>query len=177
LGCRRPDYLPIDDVHPCYPRIPYSVSKRLGELMCQFLTEETGVVTVCLRLPRVFLPIDYEHTKSLWRQDAATEWTPFWEYGAFIDVRDVASAALAALSLPESGHVTTLLCANDIASSAPAHDMIKRILPGVPWTGGAEYDTEPYRALVDTSRAKEVLHWEPRYRWRSPTYDSTRSIH
>ena len=30
--------------------------------------------------------------------DPAAEWTPYWEYGCFIDVRDVASAVLAGLA-------------------------------------------------------------------------------
>ncbi|MDZ8240137.1 MAG: NAD-dependent epimerase/dehydratase family protein [Nostoc sp. ChiQUE01a] len=40
-GERKPDYLPLDDNHPCYPTTPYAVSKRLGEEMCRYFTNST----------------------------------------------------------------------------------------------------------------------------------------
>ncbi len=53
-GQRKPDYLPLDDNHSCYPTTPYAVSKRLGEEMCRYFTDSTGISTICLRPPGVF---------------------------------------------------------------------------------------------------------------------------
>jgi len=57
LGCfggrGRPDYLRIDDEHPCRPTGAYGVSKWLSEQACAALTAATGVCTVCLRPPVV----------------------------------------------------------------------------------------------------------------------------
>jgi UDP-glucose 4-epimerase len=38
-------------------------------------------------------------------------------------------------------------------------------LPGVEWRGGAEYESDPYRSLVDFRRAQRVLGWRPRHSW------------
>ena len=42
----------------------------------------------------------------------------------------------------------------------------RKVLPEVEWRGGREYDEEPYKGLVDNSRAKKILGWAPQYRWR-----------
>jgi len=166
MGNRKPDYLPIDDEHRCYPRSSYSISKRLAEKMCRFHAEETGAVTVCLRPPWVLAPSDYQTIKARWKKDAESEWQPFWEYGAFLDVRDAASAAMAALALPESGYTAALLCADDILSMRPSIEMADMLLPGVPFKDTARYDIDPYCSLVTAARAKKLLHWQPVYRWR-----------
>ena len=41
----------------------------------------------------------------------------------------------------------------------------RNVVPHVPWRGGAEYDVDPYRALVDGGRAQRMLGWKPQYRW------------
>ena len=166
LGDRKPDYLPVDDDHSCYPTSPYSVSKRLSEEMCRFHAEETNAVTVCLRPPRVVPPDEYGETTSQWKEDPQSEWVPYWEYGAFLDVRDAASAALAALTAPTSGYITALLCADDISSTRPSLEMAEKLLPGIPIRNVDRYREQPYRALVSSARAKDVLGWRPQYTWR-----------
>lgn len=166
MGDRKPDYLPIDDYHGCYPRSAYSVSKRLAEEICRFHTEETGAVTVCLRPPHVFVPSEYGETREQWARDAESEWRPFWEYGAFLDVRDTASAALSALTFPRSGHSKMLLCADDIISTRPSMEMANKFLPDIHVKDTYKYYEDPYRPLVSADRAKEILRWQPIYRWR-----------
>ena len=115
--------------------------------------------------PAVWMPEWYAHIRERRTQDPASEWNRVWEYGAFCDVRDVAAAAVLALTCPDPGHVTILLCADDIGSDTPSRQMAQKMLPDVPWVGGPEYESEPYRALVSNRRAKEVLGWQPKYAW------------
>lgn len=170
LGCfggARPDYLPLDDRHPARPVGAYGMSKWLVEQLCAAATAATGVCTVCLRPPGVFTEEIYAGIRQARRDDPAFEWSPFWQYGAFLDVRDLASAVERALTAPLTGHHRLLLCAADISS---AHDdartLAERLLPDVEWRGGPEYDTDPFRALVDASGARALLGWAPRHRWR-----------
>ena len=166
-GERAPDYLPLDDAHPCYPQSPYAISKRLSEEMCQHWTQSSGIVSVCLRLPGVFNAETYDFIRAARRENPAFEWSPFWQYGAFLDVRDAASAALCALTCEISGHVTLNLCADDISSATrSSHELAQRVCPDVEWRGEAEYEAQPFKALVDNRRAKAVLGWQPRYQWR-----------
>jgi UDP-glucose 4-epimerase len=102
-----------------------------------------------------------------WRQESPErEWNPGWEYGAFCDVRDVAAAAVLGLTCPDPGHVTLLLCADDINSDYPSYELAQKVHPDVPWVGGAAYEHEPSRALVSNQRAKDVLGWQPSYGWK-----------
>jgi nucleoside-diphosphate-sugar epimerase len=38
-GEKPPDYLPLDDAHPCYPMTPYAISKKLSEEMCRYFNQ------------------------------------------------------------------------------------------------------------------------------------------
>jgi nucleoside-diphosphate-sugar epimerase len=166
-GDRAPDYLPIDDDHPCYPTSPYSISKRLAEEMCRFFTCRTSIPTVCLRPPAIYNDTIRAEIEAARRKEPSFEWSPFWEYGAFLDVRDTATAAICALTCPDPGHVTLLLCADDISSaSKTSRELARQIHPDVPWRGGEEYERDPYRALLDSRRARQLLGWKPEVRWR-----------
>lgn len=166
-GERKPDYLPLDESHRCYGTTPYSISKRLGEEMCEIWTTNTGIPTICLRPPGVFNAATYEFIISNRRANPEFEWNPFWEYGAFLDVRDAAEAAKCALSCYFSGHAALLLCADDISSaSRTSREMAQSLHPDVEWRGGPEYEHQPYKALVTNRRAQKVLHWRPRHKWR-----------
>lgn len=164
-GQRAPDYFPIDDDHPLRPSRPYGISKQLGEEMCETFTSATGITTVCLRPAMVCDAQVYAAVASARKREPSAEWKPFWEYGAYIDVRDVATAVECALQKPVNGHCRLLLTALDAWTSAPSREMAGRLLPDVPWRGGSEYEAEPRRSLVDISRAVRVLDWTPHYRW------------
>jgi UDP-glucose 4-epimerase len=166
LGQRDPDYLPIDDAHPVYAVHPYPLSKRIGEIMCDAYHQLTGTPTICLRFPRVYEPHQYAETEQRWEADPRTEWRPYWEYGAFIDVRDAATATIAALECPNLGFATLLVAARDAAVSCPSRDLAERLLPHVPWRGGNDYLDDPFLSLVRTSNAEKVLLWKPVHSWR-----------
>ena len=163
-GEAKPDYLPIDDDHPLRPPTAYGMAKRLVEELCRCFTVTTGISTVCFRPPAVLGPERHARYTALRAADPAAEWTPFWEYGAYIDARDVAFAALAALRCPDIGHLTALICAEDSSSPIPPLDLARRLLPDVPWRGPEP--TDPTQALVRCDRARSALGWTPRYRWR-----------
>jgi UDP-glucose 4-epimerase len=67
-----------------------------------------------------------------WRSEPNSEWEPFWEYGAFVDVRDVATAVERTLTVLLAGHHRALLCASDISATAPSFDLAARLAPDVP---------------------------------------------
>ncbi|MCB0064780.1 MAG: hypothetical protein KDE19_21800, partial [Caldilineaceae bacterium] len=63
------------------------------------------------------------------------------------------------------GHVTILLCADQIGADRPSRELAQEVHPDVPWRGGAAYEQDPRRALVSNQRAKDLLGWQPRYGW------------
>jgi UDP-glucose 4-epimerase len=168
-GERLPDYFPVDDAHPRRAMRPYGLSKCLAEDLCAAFTARAGIASVALRPCWVWDPGMYQRIEAQWRSDPASEWTPTWEYGQFVDVRDVAGAVQRALEEPLSGHHRVLLCASDIAATGPSLVMAARFAPSVPVRDTARFDREPRRALFDCSAAARVLGWQPHYGWSAGT--------
>jgi nucleoside-diphosphate-sugar epimerase len=165
-GERLPDYFPVDDQHPRRAARPYGLSKRLTEDLCEAFTERTEIATICLRPVAVWSPDDYAEIDRKRHESPQSEWEPFWEYGAFVDVRDVAVAVELALAADWSGHHRAILCAADISASVPSLELAARLAAGgVPINAPQRYATDPWRALFDCSTAELVLGWRPRYRW------------
>jgi UDP-glucose 4-epimerase len=93
-----PEYLPLDDEHPARPVSAYGISKFLAEEMCRHFTARTGIGTVCLRATAVWDKAKRASIRSARQANSAFEWTPYWEYGAFIDVDDLCDVVLSALA-------------------------------------------------------------------------------
>ena len=168
MGRGTPKYLPIDDHHPVDPHGPYAWSKLAGEELCAALTLRTGTPTVCLRPPGVFTAETYAFIRSARLQRPEVEWSPIWEYGAFLDVRDLASAIVAALMVPDLvGHHRHLVCADDISSATDdSRTLAHRLLPEVPITSPERFIDRPFASLVDSAGAQALLVWRPRHSWR-----------
>jgi nucleoside-diphosphate-sugar epimerase len=164
-GEAAPDYLPIDDDHPIRPPTAYGMAKRLIEELCRCCTATRGIATVCFRPPAVCGPARHASMAAARASDPAAEWTPYWEYGAWIDVRDVAGAVFAALRCLELTHLTALIVADDVTSPIPPRELAKKLLPDVPWRGPEP--TDEWAPLVRSDRAREALGWRPQHRWRS----------
>jgi UDP-glucose 4-epimerase len=164
-GERHPDYFPLDDAHPRRAMRAYGLSKVASEDLCAGFTARTGIPTVSLRPVWVWQPGQYATIEAGWRRDPAAEWEPFWEFGAFVDVRDVATAVERALTVPLAGHHRAVLCAADIAASRPSLAMAAQLTPEVPVRDRARDQADPWRALVDCSVAATVLGWHPAFTW------------
>jgi UDP-glucose 4-epimerase len=164
-GERLPDYFPVDDEHPRRAMRAYGLSKCLAEDLCAGFTARTGIASVSLRPVWVWDPGQYQRIEARWRSEPRSEFEPFWEYGAFVDVRDVATAVELALRVPLTGHHRLLLCAADIAATKPSIDMAAQLGPDVTVKDPARYQIDPWRALVDCSAAEAILGWRPGHRW------------
>lgn len=169
-GERLPDYFPVDDKHPRRAMRPYGLSKCLAEDLCAGFTARTGILTVALRPAWVWDPGMYRRIEARWQADPASEWTPTWEYGQFVDIRDVADAVQRAIGVPLAGHHRVLLCAADVAATEPSLVMAGRFARSVPVRDAACFEGAPWRSLFDSSAAARVLGWEPHYRWSTCGY-------
>ena len=167
-GERSPDYLPLDDAHPCYPATPYAISKYLAEEMCRLFSAATDVSVVCLRPPGVWTDQTYAWIQSERAKRAEFEWDPFWEYGAFIDVRDLSQACACALTCDVERFACLLVSSADITTSGrTSRQLAEFVMPDVEWRGGAEYEGQPFRSLVNIANAKHALGWAPKHSWQA----------
>jgi UDP-glucose 4-epimerase len=167
-GRGKPDYLPLDDDHPCYPSSPYDISKHLAEEMCRFWSVKEQIPTICLKPPGVWTPDTYLEIQEIRSVKPEYEWSPYWEYGAFIDIRDLSSATIQAITCPFEGFGCFLIAADDITTSGKtSKELVQFICPDVEWRGGSEYEKDQFLSLVKTYNVRRVLQWEPKYTWQS----------
>jgi nucleoside-diphosphate-sugar epimerase len=167
-GRGTPDYLPLDDNHPCNPASPYDISKRLAEEMCRFWSKTKHIPTICLRPPGVWTPDTYFEIQAARKVNPEYEWSPYWEFGAFIDIRDLSAASIHALTCPFEGFGCFLVAAADVTTSGKSSKELARfICPDVKWRGGSEFQENPFLSLLVTKNARRGLQWEPKYTWQS----------
>jgi UDP-glucose 4-epimerase len=170
LGQRVPDYLPIDDSHPTYPRTPYALAKRTAERMCATFTASTGVSTICMRPPGIWTEEIFKFIRKRWDEDPLNDRRPYWEYGAFIAIQDVAHAVWCAIHNPFHGHAVLHISSDDAALAEQTSAQAARTIhPTVPWRGGSEFEQDPFRTLLDNETAKRLLGWSPAVRFRQKT--------
>ncbi|MFC1573125.1 NAD-dependent epimerase/dehydratase family protein [Candidatus Eisenbacteria bacterium] len=167
MGQRPPDYLPIDNEHPTYPSTPYALAKRMAERMCEDFTKRTDISTICLRPPGVWTEEIFDFIRKRWEEDPTNDRKPFWEYGAFIALSDVAKAIICAVHTQFSGHIVLNISSDEVAlASQTSYEAASEIHPSVRWQGGKEYEINPYRTLLDNTVAKSVLNWKPQIRFK-----------
>ena len=169
-GERLPDYFPVDDAHPRRAMRPYGLSKCLAEDLCAGFTARTGIPTVSLRPVWVWDPGMYQRIEAQWRADPASEWTPAWEYGAFVDVRDVADACGQALTVPLAGHHRVLLCAPTSRPPGRASSWPR----GSPRGAGprtARFSGNPAAPCSTAPPRHASSGWQPRYGWSERSGD------
>jgi nucleoside-diphosphate-sugar epimerase len=163
-----PAYFPIDDLHPCRPSTEYGIAKRLSEELCKTWSERTGIPSISLRPPGIWFRETYDEIFRLRRERESYEWDPYWEYGAFIDIRDLFDVSILAL---ESKQINTyesfLVSSMDISSSGRSSlELVEMLHPKIRWKDKKPYEEDEYRSILNCNRAMSYLNWKPKYSWK-----------
>lgn len=160
------EVMPLTEDMPAHPLSPYGLQKYIGELYCRVYSEVYGLETVALRYFNVYgKNQDPEGAYALvigkfLKQKA--EGVPITITGTgeqtrdFTHVRDVVRANMLA---SESGKVGKGEVMNIGAGKNCSVNRLAELIGGP-----VEYvpaRLEPQHTLADTSRAKELLGWEP----------------
>jgi UDP-glucose 4-epimerase len=85
-----PVYLPIDENHVLRPQDPYGLSKVACEMLCRGFSDRTGITTICLRAPWIWIPENKERLMYRLLIDEYPKW--YKNLWAYIHVQDVAQA-------------------------------------------------------------------------------------
>ena len=177
-----PDYLPLDEGHPCRPRDAYALGKLLNELTCRTYTEAHGLRTICLRIsggkyldrPGAGLIVPSPE----WRADTVEElWDRFlstidepsrgrWGFWVYVDARDVATAFRLALENESIEHGVYFISAEDTFGRVESRVLLERFFPDVP----LKEEIAGYDTLVSHRKATRELGWVPRHSWRECAY-------
>ena len=176
VGGHRPAlYLPIDDAYPCHPAPGYQLSKYLSDEICRSYTYRFGMTTLSLRFGLIVSPPSPARTGRR-RWSMATMPQPvrlrmgIHEYWAYVDVRDAASAIVKACTVEGVDHEEFLIFADDSTVDVPTAQLVSEHHPDIPWPNISLVDyvaEDPCRSLMDCSKSKRVLGWQPQHSWRT----------
>ena len=155
--CTHP-YLPLDEDAPLQYVDPYALTKDFLERTGQMYARR-GMTVTALRFHWI-LSTDEVRSVAASTPEAAQVRNLF----GYVDLEDAARACLLALRpRPGTGPFETLvIAANDTTSDAPTEELLARfyaradVRRALPGRSGA----------FDTSRAKDVIGWEPHATWR-----------
>ncbi|MFP4248441.1 MAG: NAD-dependent epimerase/dehydratase family protein [Armatimonadota bacterium] len=157
-------YLPIDEHIPRGPADLYGLSKALGEQICRFAATRHGLSTIILR-PGYICDEDCAFPDT-WRL-----------LSCMVDVRDVASAHVAALECETVDQGTFLVTADSplartepLSFFADRRGWLEDLFPGI----GAHIDDGAFDpAKIDewytVDLARRVLGWTPQHNFEFPS--------
>jgi nucleoside-diphosphate-sugar epimerase len=152
-----PDYAPVDEAH-MRPETTYALTKVLGEEMARQFHRWSGIPIVGLRLSNVMTRADYDEFPT-WQDDPhARKWN-LWGY---VDESHVAQSVRLALEADIDGADSFIIAAGDTVMRTPSRELMQNVFPGVELRGDVEGNT----TLLDISKARRVLGYDPQFSWR-----------
>ncbi|MGH7770172.1 MAG: NAD-dependent epimerase/dehydratase family protein [Candidatus Binatia bacterium] len=155
-----PDYLPLDEKHPCKPQDPYGLSKTVGEKVADSFAAAHDISICSLRLPGVHFDASYQTFAERW-QNTGAKLGRFWSY---IDARDAAVACRLAAEKDLRGHEALIAAAPTSTVRDPTDDLMRRYFPGVK---KARPELTGNWSGVDSTRARKLLGFEAKHVWEN----------
>ncbi len=154
-----PESLPVTEEHPPRPEDPYGLSKVVTEEIGKTVARRDGVPVLSLRPTWIQEPGVYPCRDSSYVDDLAAGAGNFWSY---VDVRDVVDMVEAALAADVSGHEAVNCAGPDNALGRPLRELVAEFYGDLP----ADCTVEGDAAAYDTTKARDLLSWEPTRSWR-----------
>ncbi len=163
-----PKYLPLDEDHPVAPRSAYATSKAVIEEMCRAASREHGLTTVAIRPTAVIVPDRWPELLARVRTAKSGDRSVVdGPLAAYVDARDVAQLVRLALERALAGeisgaHLFHASGADPLLGESLAAAIAQRYPESASVAAGL-IDRVPG---VSIDRARRLLGYEPRYRWR-----------
>jgi nucleoside-diphosphate-sugar epimerase len=151
-----PAYYPLDENVDADIADAYSLSKNVDEQTARMAWRRWGTTVIALRFPLVMTRPDLEDFARKVAHDPTLMAREGW---AYLDMRDAVRAIIAGLRAPVTGAHVIGVAAPDILLPGPTADLLASFAPTVPLRRAVS----GRNALVDTTRARTVLGFSPRY--------------
>jgi len=167
-----PDYLPVDEKHPCRPKDMYSTTKRMQELLTLTYYYQYKVPATILRLTAVVGPNGKGGGRS-WREFAESlsegkriqipHFTPE-ELCHYIDIRDVARMFIAAAEHPKAiGEIFNCAGPEPIRGFEFA-TIVKNLVPDIKVEYGFPWSMAQGKEMaLDMTKAGKLINFKPKY--------------
>lgn len=159
-GSQRPNYLPLDEVHPTEPIHPYGVSKRVGEIMARSFSRDHRLEVVVIRPVLVLFP----DSVARHAQDIRT--TNDRRLFCYVTPEDAARGFRLALELEDAAYEVFFLSADDGNAPGDTLEVLADRFGAAPHLRKPHlYEENPRASAIDNERARRVLGWEPTSNW------------
>ena len=165
-----PPYLPIDEATPPAAEDPYGFAKEVIEHWCDRVTRRTGLPIISIRPSWVSTPANYERNLGPLVREPYQPSTNFWSY---TDADDLADAIRLAVESDVPGHEVIYIAQPDNCTGRPLAGLLAAVYPDA----GIELRPlpRPDASGIDSSKAVELLGWQPRRSWRDHLHEDGRA--
>ena len=161
----RPVYEPMDELHPCSPDHPYSITKLAGEQLVMAYNRLKGLAAVSLRLGTAYGPgMRPNSVFSLFIRQAV-DGQPIRITGSgdqtreFTHVSDIARAFYLAATSPIRGEVINVVASEAVSIRQLAAAVVDELPTEVAFGPPREGDVASAR--VSSIKAEQLLQWKP----------------
>lgn len=156
-----PKYLPVDEDHPIRPTEFYSLSKQVTEVIAQSYAHRRKLEVLAIRPVHIVFPPEYPELEA---RGSDVQNYHFW---AYVSPEDVAQGFDLALRSSYKGYEVFLISAADGLNARPTLDMARERWGSLPEIRRPEiYENNPFASVIDTTRARDRLGYEPTSDWR-----------
>jgi len=155
-----PAYLPIDEDHPCTPADPYGLSKQCCEDVAATMARRHDVAVTTIRPATVFSPDKHRARPHGDPTDLSTA-DRGGDFGAYVDVRDLARAVDSALASDHEGAVTVNVAAEENYLGQPTEEIVAAICGSLP----EDCDLAGRESALSNAAARTRLGWRPIHEW------------
>jgi len=169
---QQPDYLPVDEKHPCRPKDIYSSSKRMQEILAMTYRHQYGLESTVLRLTAVVGPNGRGGGRG-WQEfaqklaEGKRVQIPHFsleEVCHYVDLRDVGRMFIIAGEHSRAAGEIFNCCGPAPTSGGEFVQIVKELTPGIEVNCGFPWSmAQGNEVYFDMSKAKELLAFEPAY--------------
>jgi len=157
-----PQFLPIDEDHPLRPVECYSLSKEVTEAMCRSYANRGKLEVLAIRPTHIVFAPEYPELEA---RGADVQNYHIWTY---VSPEDVAQGFRRALEVAKAPFQAYFISAADGLNTRPTLDILRERYGVLPPIRNLEYfRRNPLASILDITRAREVLGFEPTSNWRT----------
>lgn len=167
-----PDYMPVDEKHPCRPQDMYSTTKRMQEELALTYYHQFNLSATVLRLTAVIGPFGRGGGRG-WRkfaeqlEEGVRVEIPHFsaeELCHYVDYRDVARMHIAAAVHPAAAGQIFNCCGPNPTRGSEFIEIIRCLSPDIEVTVGFPWSmAQGGEVAFDMSKAKACMGYEPIY--------------